>query len=83
MIFPPNLVEGRSLKTRYPLEFGRPKRVVKYKRGYDMWTYVAGEKRLPGASYASCTDIATRTLLCSDSSMELMVDTYQGATTDH
>ncbi|KAI0346617.1 hypothetical protein BDW22DRAFT_1352765 [Trametopsis cervina] len=27
--------------------FGRPKRVVKYKQGYDMWTYIAGEKRLP------------------------------------
>lgn len=30
-------------------ELARPKRVVKYKRGYDMWTYIAGEKRLPGA----------------------------------
>ena len=25
------------------------KRVVKYRKGYDMWTYVAGEKKLPGA----------------------------------
>lgn len=28
----------------------RTKRVVKYRRGYDMWTYIAGEKRLPGMS---------------------------------
>ena len=28
----------------------RMKRVVKYRKGYDMWTYVAGEKRLPGKS---------------------------------
>lgn len=30
---------------------GRPKRVVKYRAGYDMWTYVAGDKRLPGANF--------------------------------
>lgn len=29
-------------------DWGRPKRVVKYRKGYDMWTYVAGDKRLPG-----------------------------------
>ncbi|KAI0806200.1 hypothetical protein BC629DRAFT_1151798 [Irpex lacteus] len=27
--------------------FGRTKRVVKYRHGYDMWTYIAGKRRLP------------------------------------
>lgn len=31
-------------------ESTRTKRVVKYRKGYDMWTYVAGGKRLPGES---------------------------------
>ncbi|KAJ3555240.1 hypothetical protein NM688_g2687 [Phlebia brevispora] len=28
---------------------GRTKRMVKYRKGFDMWTYVAGERQLPGA----------------------------------
>ncbi|KAI0090342.1 hypothetical protein BDY19DRAFT_992545 [Irpex rosettiformis] len=31
----------------YSIDFGRQKRVVKYRRGQDMWTYIAGDKRLP------------------------------------
>ena len=32
---------------------GRTKRVVKYRKGLDMWTYIAGQRRLPGACVRS------------------------------
>ncbi|KAI0703716.1 hypothetical protein BC835DRAFT_1303000 [Cytidiella melzeri] len=42
----------------------RTKRVVKYRRGYDMWTYIAGDKRLPvqWSSWLTHTRIQAPTL---------------------
>ncbi|TCD60686.1 hypothetical protein EIP91_009668 [Steccherinum ochraceum] len=50
-IYKPSLV-GRDLEGNKYYEIANPessrmKRVVKYRKGYDMWTYVAGGKRLP------------------------------------
>ncbi|CAL1699563.1 unnamed protein product [Somion occarium] len=49
----PTKCVGRDLEGNRYFEYPNPhgdvrtKRVVKYRRGYDMWTYIAGEKRLP------------------------------------
>ncbi|KAH8101118.1 hypothetical protein BXZ70DRAFT_934511 [Cristinia sonorae] len=40
-------LEGNRYYEYLNPESARSKRVVKYRRGYDMWTYVAGGKRLP------------------------------------
>ncbi|KAI0792376.1 hypothetical protein C8Q75DRAFT_804768 [Abortiporus biennis] len=52
-IINPTSCVGKDLEGNKYFEYPNPqggnrtKRVVKYRKGYDMWTYVAGQKRLP------------------------------------
>lgn len=57
------------------------KRVVKYRKGYDMWTYVAGGKRLPGA-YTVLPISLMRLTVAGCSAMECMAHSYAFASTD-
>ncbi|KIP12155.1 hypothetical protein PHLGIDRAFT_124328, partial [Phlebiopsis gigantea 11061_1 CR5-6] len=50
--------------------WGRPKRIVKYREGFDMWTYIAGERRLP----VQWTSWLTHTRIYPPSLEELAAD---------